>query len=500
MLEVCKQLFNQWNVSDVHYCHWKSNEHLMEGLDGETDLDVYVYPQDKEKAEAILKGCRYIKCLTQKGHRYPQVCEWIGFDASTGRLVHVHLHYQIITGTKFCKEYVFPIDDLIIATHVLDKDTNVYVTDPNLEIIILYSRIALKAKKKRSINISKSDRREIVYLKERIQTGNVLQLCMQLTGQDGKTLYTLIMEGNLSCEGWYNVYQISHRWLKPYRKYSPVHVFIRHKYYYFLYYFCLLANKKFNCCYINRKTFPNSHLSVCLLGQDGCGKSTITIELCKWLNWKVEAHRFYLGSGAHYKSLTKWLGSKLSRSKKKGRRPQDKEVRSQHKEIKQTRNLKSIIVAMLVSWNLLGIARRAYKEVRHANKYMMKGGIPLYDRFPQAQFEGIYDGPKINHYCQLRGIDFGILRWMAKRERHYIEKIQDYQPKLVFKLMLSPEESIRRKPFENIEVVTRKHQITPQLKFPQSLVYTVDATMDYQQEIIFTKNQIWNALIQECNQ
>ena len=499
MLEVCKQLFSLWNDSNIRYCHWKSNEHLMEGLDGETDLDVYVYPSDREKAEIQLKECRYIECLTQKGHRYPNVCEWIGFDASTGHLVHVHLHYQIITGTKFCKEYVFPIDDLIIETRVLDKDTNVYVTNPNLEIIILYSRIALKAKKKHNIRISKSDRREIVYLKERIQADNVLQLCKQLMGCDGETLYKLIMEEDLSCEEWYRVYQIASCWLKPYRKYSKVHVFLRHKYYSILHLFHSIANKKFNCCYIHRKTFPNHHLSICLLGQDGSGKSTVTIELCKWLNWKVEAHRFYLGSGAHHKSLTKWVGAKLSRSKKNGRRSQGKEVHSQHKEIKQTRDLKSIIVAILVSWNLLCIARRAYQEVKRADHYMKKGGIPLFDRFPQAQFEGIYDGPKINHYCHQRGINFGIIKWMAKRERHYLEKIQSYQPRLVFKLMLSPEESIRRKPFENIKVVTRKHHITQQLQFPNSIVHTVDATQDYQSEIIFIKNQIWNVLIQDCN-
>jgi len=496
MLEVCKQLFYQWNKMNVHYCHWKSNEHLMQGLDGETDLDVFVYPQDKEKAESTLKECRYIECQTQKGHRYPNVCEWIGFDTSTGRLVHIHLHYQIITGTKFCKEYVFHIDDLIIATRMPDKDTGIYVTHPDLEIIILYCRIALKAKKKRSIHISESDRREIVYLKERILADNVHQLCMQLTGKDGESLYAFIMKETLSCEGWYKVYQIAHRWLKPYRKYSPIHVFFRHKYYYFLYIFHLIANRKFNCCYINRKTFPNCHLSICLLGQDGSGKSTVTVELCKWLNWKVEAHRFYLGSGEHYMSLTKWLSSKMlsSKGKKNSQSSPNKEVRSQHQKVKQAHHLKSFIGAILVSWNHLGIARRAYKEVRRADKYMKKGGIPLYDRFPQAQFEGIYDGPKINHYCQQRGISLGIVRWMAKREQHYIEKIQDYQPRLVFKLMLSPEESIRRKPFEKIEVVTRKHQITEQLEFPRSLVHTVDATMNYQEELIFIKNQIWSAL------
>lgn len=499
MLDVCKHLFSRWNNQGVCYCHWKSNEHLMEGLDGETDLDVYVYPTDKEKAETQLKECGYIECLTQKGHRYPNVCEWIGFDPSTGRLVHVHLHYQIITGTKFCKEYVFPVEDIIIATRALDKETEVYITDPNLEIIILFSRIALKAKKKHNIRLSKGDNKEIIYLKERVQKEVVLQLCKQLIGSDGEALYALIMESHLSCEGWYEVYQIAHRWLKPYRKYSPIHVFLRHKYYYFLYIFHLIANRKFDCCYINRKTFPNNPLSICLLGQDGSGKSTVTIELCKWLNWKVEAHRFYLGSGEHYMSLTKWLGSKMSKMKRNNSNQpsKNKEVCKQNKEIKRSNNLKSFISSLLVSWNYLGIARRAYKEVRRADKYMKKGGIPLYDRFPQIQFEGIYDGPKINHYCQQKGINFGIVKRMARKERQYLEKIQSFQPCLVFKLMLSPEESIRRKPFENIEAVTRKHKITQQLQFPNSVVYTVDATQDYQQEVILIKNLIWKAIVQD---
>lgn len=499
MLEVCKHLFNQWNDQGIRYCHWKSNEHLMEGLDGETDLDIYVYPTDKEKAEAQLKECRYIECLTQKGHRYPNVCEWIGFDTSTGRLVHVHLHYQIITGTKFCKEYVFPIDDLIISTRVLDKDTNVYVTDPNLEIIILYCRIALKAKKKHNIRLSKGDIREIIYLKERVQTEVVLQLCKQLIGSDGEILYKLIMEEDLPFEGWYRVYQIASRWLKPYRKYSKFHVFLRHNYYSICSLFFLIANKKFGCCFINRKTFPNNNLSICLLGQDGSGKSTVTIELCKWLNWKIDAHRFYLGSGEHYKSLTKWLLAKLSKSKKgsksKVKSTNNNEGKEQQRK-KQSKNPKNPLIATLVSWNYLGIARKAYHQVRRADKYMKKGGIPLYDRFPQTQFEGIYDGPKINHYCQQKGINFGIVKWMARKEQGYIDRIQRFQPHLVFKLMLSPEESISRKPFENLEIVTRKHEITQQLQFPNSVVYTVDATQDYQQEIIFIKNQIWKAIIQ----
>lgn len=498
MLEVCKQLFCQWNDQAIKYCHWKSNEHLMEGLDGETDLDVFVAPSDKEKAEACLRQCRYIECLTQKSHRYPNVCEWIGFDSATGRLVHVHLHYQIITGTSYCKEYVFPIDELIIESRVLDRETNVYVTNPNLEIIILHCRIALKATKKHSIHIGKGDSREIAYLRERVGQDVVHKLCCQLMGEDGDKFYSLIKEEKLSCEGWYKVYQIASGWLKPYRKYSKLHVFFRYRYHKIRALSLLIAEKKFNRCFISRKTFPNSNLSICLLGQDGSGKSTVTVELCKWLNWKIDAHRFYLGSGEHYKSLTKRLISKLSKSKKHAQSIENLKNGngSVQQDKKRKKNAKNFFVAMLVSWRLLRIAQRAYKEVRRADRYMKKGGIPLFDRFPQTQFEGIYDGPKIGHYYKQNGLDFGIVKWMAKRESRYIEKIQDHQPRLVFKLMLSPEESVRRKPFENLEAVTRKHEITQQLQFPNSDIYTVDATQDYQEEIVFIKKQIWVTLMQ----
>ena len=497
MLDICKQLFCQWNDQAIRYCHWKSNEHLMEGLDGDTDLDVFVAPSDKEKAEAILSQCRYIECLTQKSHRYPNVFEWIGFDSATGRLVHVHLHYQIITGTSYCKEYVFPVDELIIDSRVLDKETNVYVTDPNLEIIILHCRIALKAKKKHGIHVGKGDRREIAYLKERVQQDVVRKLCCQLMGENGDKFYSLIMEDEPSCEEWHKICQIAGGWLKPYRKYSKLHVFFRHRYHMIRELLLIVANTKLNQCHIRRKTFPNSRMSICLLGQDGSGKSTVTIELEKWLNWKIDAHRFYLGSGEHYNSLTKRLFSKVTKSKKQDKSAKEPQVNAPtHQNKKKKKNIKNFFIATLVSWSLLRIAQSAYKEVKRANRYMERGGVPLFDRFPQTQFEGIYDGPKIGNYYRQSGLDFGIVKWLAKREYHIIEKIQSYQPRLVFKLMLSPEESIRRKPFENLEAVTRKHEITKQLQFPNSNVYTVDATQDYQQEVVFIKKQVWETLLQ----
>ncbi len=56
----------------------------------------------------------------------------------------------------------------------------------------------------------------------------------------------------------------------------------------------------------NHKSFGEKKgFSVAFIGQDGAGKSTVSDLICSWLNWKIEAKKFYLGSGDHYNSPLK---------------------------------------------------------------------------------------------------------------------------------------------------------------------------------------------------
>lgn len=496
MLEICRKLFSQWNERQVKYCHWKSNEHLMEGLDGLTDLDIYVSPEHAEVAESLLSQCGYVKCLPQKGNRYPNVCEWLGFDDSTGSLVHVHLHYQIITGTKFCKEYVFPIGELIISSRIIDEHTGVYVVDPNVEIIILMCRIALKASNKKRIKPTSLDNKEIRYLRNIIQKETVLAYCKQLMGENGKVFYNNIMYGLMDEKCWYRVYVIADHWLKPYRKYSSIYVLIRHYYFYIRMGIIKIANKM-GCYFIDKKTISNLRLSVCLLGQDGSGKSTVTSDLDKWFNWKLSARRVYMGSGEHNKSFSRRIlikGAKIRRGQQK-QLTEGSEANRSH--VTQRRGFWGRVTLYPLFYYQMDVARKAYKVVRASSRYVCKGGIALYDRFPQIQFEGYGDGPKVSYTAKGRGVDDFFIRMLAKRELYYLKKIQQYQPSIIFKLMLSPEESIRRKPYEDIVAVRQKHEITRNLLFDHSCVFTIDAAQDYNNELIQIKRIIWEKIRKE---
>ena len=212
--------------------------------------------------------------------------------------------------------------------------------------------------------------------------------------------------------------------------------------------------------------------SVAFLGQDGAGKSTISEDICSWLNWKIEAQKFYLGSGDHYHSVFKFFKSVL----------------------RQKNSLVKAIWAMLNIFDLASLSRHNLFVIQRARKYICKGGIVLYDRFPQNQFQGINDGPKIRqvYYEKSNNILYKkFVVFFARIEEKNIEKIIKFQPTVVIKLKLSPEESIRRKPEEDIENVNIKHFIIESLVFPLSENHTIDATMPYERELIEVKKIIW---------
>lgn len=498
MLAICHDLFSSWNCKGVRYCHWKSNEHLMEGLDGITDLDIFVQESDREIAEEELTRNKYKKCIPQCSSRYPKVDEWIGFDNQTGKLVHVHLHYQVVTGTKYCKEYVFPIDNYLIETRIQDEETEVFVAMPELEIIILYCRIVLKAANKKHIIPSQDYTKEIDYLQQRINYSKLLEVCCALFVSNANDIYSLLIQQTLSYDEWYRVFLIADSWLQPYRKYSKMETRIRYWFYRYLNIFAAVSNSKLHTNFIRRKTFAPTGLSVCFLGADGSGKSTISFEIEKWLKWKVDAKRFYLGSGDHYNSILKKILSrarKVSLEKRLSSNVATKETIARKHQISLKKRILKCGYSILQSIYMCEIAAHSLKQIKAADRYAKKGAIAVLDRFPQNQFAGIYDGPKIAMRYLEDGSKNILIRMLAKMEESLIEQAQRYQPSMVIKLHLTPEEAIKRKSDHSIEEVTPKTQITPQLVFANSRVYDVDAEMNYEAEIIEIKQHIWREIV-----
>ena len=484
MLKISKELFTAWNDAKLLYCHWKSNEHLLPGLDGETDLDVLLSRDYQKEGESILRRLKFLQVRSQFGSRYPNVDDWIGFDYDTGKLIHIHLHYDLITGHRGMKEYTLHWTDMALRTRILNDEYGVYTMEPNLEMVTLYTRIGLKADFKSLIRcrlgrfkFSKNTQREIDWLKERVDKGKVYHLVNTFYGRKGKDMQRI-----MECKKITNTDLLKLRKLTEirFREMSRVKYFMRvRELLYFLY---LNWGKrivsKFHPVITRKVPYSGAGNKIVFVGQDGSGKSTVTNEIIKWLSWKLDATRFYFGSGDYFNPWQKKLRKGL---RKFSRLP-----------------VCNYLYKMTTLWVLSLWGKYVRKNIKMVNRYVAKGGIAILDRFPQMQYAGINDGPKIRKWSEKESSGW-ILKYianrLAKREEKDIEYVWSNTPDVVFKLVLPVEESFRRKPHENRDAVRCKHDVIENLEFDNTKVYTIDATQNYEKEIIEIKRNIWSQLV-----
>lgn len=486
-LESMISLFSQMNNDGIVYCHWKSNEHLLEGLSGYTDLDILVEIPFKEQVKQIFTDYNFIRMKSQYGSSYPKVEDWIGLDFDTGKMTHIHLHYAMITGHIGLKEYTLPWSDFCLNTRIRSEIYPIYISNPNIEIITLVTRIGLKLKFEQKIKavvdkyrIGYDDLKELEFLKKKVNWKAVESNLEIYFENDANQMMRLIQSDECNAFWIKKLDKLSNKYGKKWTHITyPINQILR-AYYAFSIPFRYALKKYFNPNIITRKTFGKDNgIMVAFVGQDGAGKSTISKDVYDWLFWKTDVRKFYLGSGDHYNSFAKMIVSKLSNS-----------------NIFILKYFRSIAAI----WDMRNLAKRTYLTLREAKEFSKLGGIALFDRYPQIQFAGLNDGPKIRQMLEGKNVSLIVRKFIeynAEVEEKYLRYATDIKPDIVFKLMLPIEESMRRKPDESIEIIMKKHNIIDALEFPGSEVHIVDATQKYSCELVEIKKYIWNAIIKK---
>lgn len=474
MLTICGEIFDKLLKREVNYCHWKSNEHLEEGLDGKTDLDILVSEKHAKKFRDTLTECKCIRVKPQLGSRYPKVEEWIGFDKETGKLIHLHVHFRIITGTKHLKEYMLPWHDLALQTKVLDDTGKVYIMEPDLELIILYIRIVLKQSRKieemERFELSREYRREISWLKQRIDPKRVAQLADKVWGNDKEEFIQIILREKNVKKDFVKLQKLARDKINSVRRgrilnnlqiQAVCRQVITCK---------LFLKEKWGIVpFTTLKTVYGKGCVIAFIGCDGSGKSSVTREICNWLGWKLDSQNFYFGMGDRYK---KPFVYKLSQN---------------NLFPEPLRKTCSLLF-------YYGISLRCKYMRRLIELYVKRGGIAICDRYPQTQFKGIYDGPKIQ---ALRLYDETVLgKFFIKMEEKNLAEAVSEKADCVFKLILSAELAVQRSPGHNIGEVKRKADITEKLQFPNCDVYKIDVRQPYEKELLQIKEIIWEKLVE----
>lgn len=214
-------------------------------------------------------------------------------------------------------------------------------------------------------------------------------------------------------------------------------------------------------------------MTIAFLGQDGSGKSTVTNIIMEWLKPYFKTSYYYLGSGEKFNPWEKRLNSFLNKLNL------------------PFRKFLSLFLLIRVYYKL---SDSTVKIVGKAKEQAYQGCFALFDRYPQTQYPGINDGPKISVKI-LNKLPLKFLRCLfvkySNREEENLRIAELNHPDLIFKLLLPPEESIRRKPDCTLDNIVLKHNVVKSVKYSGAKIYEISADQDFNEEIKQIKSHIW---------
>src|ERR1700720_1393955 len=87
------ELVQALNDRDAAWCYWKSRTRLNAALSGSSDLDLLVAREDHLLLTRTLNECGFKLFPSAHFRDDPCVASFLGFDETSGRLLHVHVHF-----------------------------------------------------------------------------------------------------------------------------------------------------------------------------------------------------------------------------------------------------------------------------------------------------------------------------------------------------------------------------------------------------------------------
>jgi PST family polysaccharide transporter len=505
-LRVVRGLLARLHEADLAYCHWKSNEHLAAALDGLTDLDILVDRRRTADLQQILATCGFRRFAAPPLRAYPAVEDYLGFDHDSGRLVHLHLHYQLTLGQRHLKGYRLPWETRLLSTRILDPDHHAYVAGPAIELVLLLVRAALKLRArdrlracfKRGRKGAVGDlHREFQWLRERVDDASVCETACGLLGPAAEVpLRRLLAEG--PAPTLLRAFASAVRpQLDRHRTFgrleAPRRALLRE-----LQWLADAVNRR----YLHRATplrrvSPRGGTVVVLLGSDGSGKSTLARTLVAWLGTKLDVLPVYFGSGDGPPAFYRWpllLAHRLLRPALASSRPLqpcDNKGQADPGAADPATFKASLRAAARVLWALaLSCEKRA--KLRRMIRARNRGMIVVCDRFPQADIPGFNDGPLLAHWhTHAWRIGRALAAWEA---RPYAEAVLD-PPDLVIKLAVSPEVALQRRPEMTLTEIRRRVSAVQSLDFPRSTrVVEVSGDVPLDDVALAGKRLLWDEI------
>lgn len=491
MLGALEDLFSTLEREEVRFCHWKSNAHLAAAVQGATDLDLLVDRRDAGHFRRAIDEHDFKPLVAAPGKHYPAVENYLGFDPLTGRLIHLHVHYQLVLGQQFVKDYRLPIEDRILES-VRDHH-GVPVPAAEVELTILAMRVALKYRLRDAVKdavgygspgVPNRIRDELHWLAGQTSQESVVNFAAsveEIPRVVGDIL-EVVLEGHRAGLRLLRLRQQLREDLRPFRRISRARSTWQ--------YLSAIARKRSRSLGVGEKhrmTLRNGGITIGFVGADGAGKSTIIAAVNDWLSWRLDVSVAYMGT-SHPTGATRVLkefsGVARSADRRVGR-------------LQEGGGAAGAAVHRL-ALSVMGLRRLAEARSKLARRTWAadataRGAIVLFDRFPLPDVTVLgrpMDGPRLQQ--EIGQVRSSLLRRMVDREAAVYHRLGN--PERLIALKVSPDVSLVRKPDHDPIAIDAKSRAVDGLTGPPGSFAEIDADRPLEDVLAEVKATVWDWL------
>ncbi len=483
--DLVTRLCTNLNDEKINYCHWKSNAALDRSASGENDLDLLVSRIDANRLIEILVQHQFAEANSSRGEQLPGTRDFYGYDDKVDRIIHAHVHFQLILGHDLSKNYHIPIEQPFLQSATQDELFR--IPAPEFEMAIFVIRMVLKHSTLDAIlmrhgALSDSERNELIYLQTRTSTAKVLavfeqhlpyidpdlyQACLQSI-QPGCPFFGRISAGQRlqqklrSCARRAQVGDIilkfSQRIILPIK--SRLHM------------------------HMPKKRMVNGGLLAAIVGGDGSGKTTSINGLYSRLSDEFEITKFHMGKPS-WSWMTIMIRSIIKIGRIFGLYPFAKEGSE------YAINTNSPIFPGY-PWLIREVctARDRFLTYVTARRLATNGGLVICDRYPLAEVK-IMDGPQVERVTGgLKSNRF--IRYLAELEKKYYDQIT--LPDLLIVLRVDPEISVERKSDETVDSVRSRAGEIWKVDWSKTPAHIIDASKSKTEVLSDMMSLIWSNL------
>ena len=466
-------IFKNFDNLGIKYCHWKSNHFIKESFESRQDFDLLVAKLDRNAFQNILLDHGFKRRISTPDKQYPTMEDFIGMDPNKGTLFHFHVHYALVLGRKYDKNYRIPIETEVFNSVIRHQEYPINIIAPEYELMLLIIRIFLKSKIKLAFI-----RKNQTFVRKRIFPKNIAEEFQDLNNRADQekftTLITYIFPAAVSSfkillEYFTNTINV-YKFLKQRRilihelRAHRIQIGEKHK---------IQKNMRQISIPNSMSGFESGGCTIAVIGVDGSGKTTMVDKVDKWLSWKLSVKHLYLGRvkrheerhGRKYKNHVLQIINRLRLLFKK----------------LQFRNG----VTLMINLQWLYYAYTRYKKFIRGRRLANEGYIVFFERFPLLEFHNMkepMDGPRLNPET-----------FLGKIENNLYNKID--LPEVVIILDVSFDNVINRRQGQSEDVrnmLRNKIDAVTKLKSMDNDYYIINTEDGVENTLLELKNVIWN--------